>query len=553
MALTPEEIAAINAGSAATAQRDNAGQTDAQRQRAYEDAGLRDKGVAPTGQDVFGNAIPSSTPSSTPSSSYYPRYSGQEQAAQDYLGTFTQPKTAEQLQAEGAKAAQAEIDALNRHYDSLLGEQKIINEGRDRGTASVNTLSGLGGSSEANVAQQKTTGLNQQDNAKIQNERAVAISGVLSKIRTSAVEEARAQRVEARQGATDVLAARTARQTEAHASLTELAKSGVTAEGLKSQDPESYAHLVQSLGGEQQLKALMILNRPQESILDKRVEGGKYVIAYQNPLTGAVRMESMDLGFDVPPEYKVADLGNQLMFYDPANPESNPFYKSKGIDPGTASHTGGGAPGAGGEYKNDLDAVIGATLATIPSKFGQSTFQSQIAKARNDSDKLNLVAATVLKGQPAEMRTDFANQAAGIAEVDKAIAEIDAGVQTGVINDKLQYAYNIVGKDYDPKLAKINSHITAAIQPYRNSVTGAAWGAQEDAEYQALFGSTKYSPAELKTRLTNLKEILKTKSATGLNTFVNPMGFYDNQFATGNFAPTGEIVQSPDGPIEIVD
>ena len=212
------------------------------------------------------------------------------------------------------------------------------------------------------------------------------------------------------------------------------------------------------------------------------------------------------------------------------------LYKMK-INPSPITTRGIGQPGI--QYANDLDAIVGTVLSTIPSKFGQQTFTTQISKARNDADRLNIVAAQVLQGQPAEFKNDFRNQAVGIAQLDKAIAELDNGVQTGVLQNTAQYLYNIVGKDFDPKIAKINNYITSAIQPYRNSVTGAAWGEQEDGEYQQLFGSTRYSPAELRQRLVQTKELLKSKSSEGLNSFVNPLGTYDNRFDTGTLAPGG--------------
>lgn len=199
--------------------------------------------------------------------------------------------------------------------------------------------------------------------------------------------------------------------------------------------------------------------------------------------------------------------------------------------------SGAGAAGESGTYANDMEALTGTVLATIPTKFGQQQFKDQIAKARNDSDRLNIIASQVLKGQSTEVRKDFANQAIGISEIDKALQMLDNGVQTGVINNTAQYVYNLAGKDFDPKLAEINSHIIAALQPYRNSVTGAAWGTQEDQEYQSLFGSTKYSPEELRMRLNTLKEILKGKSATTLNAYANPMGYGQNQFSSGAYAP----------------
>jgi len=189
------------------------------------------------------------------------------------------------------------------------------------------------------------------------------------------------------------------------------------------------------------------------------------------------------------------------------------------------------------KYGSDLEAVIGNTISIIPTKFGQEQFQSQLSRARNDGDKINLVASQVLKNQPSEVRLDFGNQAIAINSIDKAIALLDSGVETGVLNNAKQYAANFAGKDYDPALAQLNSLITSAIQPYRSSVTGAAWGTQEEAEYASLFGSTKYSPAELKQRLSTLKEGMKAKSSNALNAYVNPTGASENIFNTGTLAP----------------
>lgn len=210
----------------------------------------------------------------------------------------------------------------------------------------------------------------------------------------------------------------------------------------------------------------------------------------------------------------------------------------------------------GAEYANDMDALVGNITAMIPTKFGQQQFQKQILSARNDADRLGLVAGQVLKAQPAEVRRDFANQAVGLSEIDRAIKLLDEGTETGVLQAGAQYVYNLAGKDYDPKLAEINQHLISAIQPYRNSVTGAAWGTQEDAEYAQLFGSTKYSPDEFKARLEVVKEVLKNKSAATLNAFANPMGVGENQFASGAYTPdnqTGQnIVTAPDGTQVII-
>lgn len=196
-----------------------------------------------------------------------------------------------------------------------------------------------------------------------------------------------------------------------------------------------------------------------------------------------------------------------------------------------------------GTYTSDLDAIVGNTYNLISSKNGKDAFASSIKNARNDSDKLNSVATIVLANSPSAVKTDFVNQANGVASIDKAIETLKSGVSTGLINSATQYLYNIAGKDYDPKLAAIQAYITTAIQPYRSSITGAAWGTKEDKEYEALFGSTKYTPAELLARLQRIKEIMLSKSTTALSSQVSPLSS-QNIFSSPTVSPSVDNTNS---------
>jgi hypothetical protein len=206
-----------------------------------------------------------------------------------------------------------------------------------------------------------------------------------------------------------------------------------------------------------------------------------------------------------------------------------------------------GSTTASGQYKTDLDALIGNAKSTISTKFGQEDFVNNISKARTDADKINTIATIVLKNSPAPIREDFVNQTVGLKQIDKAIALLETGVKTGALNNATQYTYNLAGKDYDPKLAQLQQLIVSAIQPYRNSVTGAAWGNQEESEYQSLFGSTKYSPAELKQRLEGVREIMKDKTTNALNAQVNPLGT-NNPFDTGSTA--NKLINNEDKAVQ---
>lgn len=337
-------------------------------------------------------------------------------------------------------------------------------------------------------------------------------------------------------------------------SLKELGKAGVDIQTVKEQDPQLYERMMQASGmSDVEMEAVLNNAKPAPERIDYqyKVAGNKLIAYGVDPVTGTLK--SLEQTVDLPENYSITTMpdGTVLALPDNWNGDTSLIKTVGNYAKPVVAGGGGGGSGNTAQYASDMDAVIGNVLATIPTKFGQEQFQAQIKRARNDGDKLNIVAGQVLKAQPAEVRRDFANQSVGLSEIDKAINLIDSGVQTGVINNGAQYVYNVFGKDFDPKLAEINQHLVAAIQPYRNSVTGAAWGQQETDEYNQLFGSTKYSPAELKQRLVTLKDILKSKSATTLNAFANPLGYGDNMFQTGAFGSdtTGgtTVLLGPDG------
>lgn len=193
--------------------------------------------------------------------------------------------------------------------------------------------------------------------------------------------------------------------------------------------------------------------------------------------------------------------------------------------------SGGGDVVSPQTYKTDLDALLGNVPNLILSQNGKAAFATSIKNARDDADKINTAATVILRNSSGDIRKDFVAQTNAIKQIDKAIALIDSGVKTGLFQAGAQYTYNIAGKDFDPKLAQINQYVTGAIQPYRNSITGAAWGTQETGEYNQLFGSTRYSPTELKQRLLGVKEIMKDSTTGALSAQVSPMG--GNNFFAG--------------------
>lgn len=244
---------------------------------------------------------PTPTPTQAPTpSQYYPRMTTEP--------TPVVAETAEQIQERKIKNAQGLIDNLNKFYDTEIEQQTKINVGRERGTNAISTLTGLAGSTEAEVAIDRTKTANQKEINAINQQRAVAISGILTKISDSAVEEAKQSRLEARQSAQDILAYREKAQTDAVNYLTALSKSSptLTIEGLKATlTPEEYNYIAKNVGGEAMIKATIFEARPKNTILGTpQLIGGKMVQAYTTP-DGKVVYESIDL-----PEGVVANQDN---------------------------------------------------------------------------------------------------------------------------------------------------------------------------------------------------------------------------------------------------
>ena len=162
-----------------------------------------------------------------------------------------------------------------------------------------------------------------------------------------------------------------------------------------------------------------------------------------------------------------------------------------------------------------LDGMSGRVLNMISSQNGKEAFIATYKRETTAAGKLNALTTTVVANSPAETKTDFLKTGAALGNINQAIDLVasmksgELGVETGIDTATGQYFMNIVGKDFDPKITQLSQLLTASIQPYRSSVTGAAWGSQETKEYENLFGSVKYSPTELLTRLRGLQDIMQ--------------------------------------------
>lgn len=424
--------------------------------------------VAPEGNS--GNAGVASTTSTTTSTPVPPPYTTSPEltamsiALSPKIPTTTtpkrtikepvveQPKTEAQIQKDLLKASQAEINSINQYAAQQIEALKPRQEERLRETSSVNTLTGLAGSTEANRTTEGTVKVNKRENDLVRAEAAAKIQGVLSNVKSKAAELALSAREQFRLDADSAAKQRAARLEEAVNNAALLAASGVTFEGLQSTDPDAYRSLAESVGGEQLLKAQFTLNRPQEDILDKKIENGKYVIAYRNPLTGATRIESVDLG--LPPQYtKTIDAGNRLLAIpDKWDGDTTKLITiNKGLTPGQAVAGGGAGGGASvaatGVVARDADSIMSGAL-NLNDVSTAKNYRSEVAAELNRRIQTATEKGDIYGTMRASASFDKEPSDTFLQSMEKTISVME---QLGVLQQ------NIAGTDTGPLMGAFRS------------------------------------------------------------------------------------------------
>ncbi len=252
--------------------------------------------------------------------------------------------------------------------------------------------------------------------------------------------------------------------------------------------------------------------------------------------------------------------GQSRYYFDPATGTVRELAsKAKTYAPKATGGTGTGGGSGSGAFSNDLDALVGMVAPRLALN-QRNDFYAQLKRARNDEDKIAIISSAV--GLPGDARNDLINTRAGQNSLKQAIAMVNNGVKTGVLKAGADYAFNAFGGQVDPAMTQLKQLIVAAVQPYRSSITGAAWGAQEEAEYRSLFGGVKDTPETLLTKLENLDRIMTNKRVSIVSSNVDPLGVnssYDSYYVTNPLAETqqqpteNEVeVRAPDGRVLMI-
>lgn len=254
-----------------------------------------------------------------------------------YTGDYTPPTSGtyasetERLMAERAKAGPAkdentirnemrarvqdQIDLIKNTYAGVISGENVRGENRSGQTRAINARSGVLGQDFGNAAADKTTALNAENVKALENERDLTIQGILTKVDDAAYARAKDAIATADKNSTDYLAYLKEKRDATRTDVVGLAKSGYSLEKLTD---EQYKKLLDTSGyTPDQLNSLFILNKPEDKTLTSFVQGNKYYVVSQDPLTGKKKTDTIDLGFSVPTNYQQTKLDDQTVLFYP--------------------------------------------------------------------------------------------------------------------------------------------------------------------------------------------------------------------------------------------
>lgn len=179
---------------------------------------------------------------------------------------------------------------------------------------------------------------------------------------------------------------------------------------------------------------------------------------------------------------------------------------------------GTGADGGLTDYSILAEAVSNS-LGSVAAK---NSFTKQYNQAKTDEERLKILAANAKI--PTEAKNGIIQNSQVVRSINDVFSLLDSGAKTGLLQAGQSYIANKLGTGGDKQVEAIKSKLVSALQPYRNKVTGAAWGPQEEAEYQSLIGSVRFTPEDLRNKLNVFKQTLISQSQAAIMAGIDPLG-----------------------------
>jgi hypothetical protein len=444
--------------------------------------------------------------------------------ATKYLDTFMQPQSAEQVAEQMRKGSQGLIDSINKTYDDQVAAKGVIGQERLAQDNAISVLSGLTGSTEAGRTRGATVDKNDKEVQAVNNERLLQLQSLYTKISQDARDEVLKQREDATASAQDIVARRKDTQTKAVENLKLMAQGGlVDFDSFKNspQNSEVYNHALDAVGGsEQALRGLFAVNRPQDQLVGTPTRVGDHFIqAYQNPLTGKVAYDTIQVPGGLPTEYNnFQKIGDNIV----AIPEGwdGDMSKLKTIY-GGSSDGGGGAPGENPQLYSGLSSKTATAVRSQVSAFksepvvqnfaviqeGRNFAGSLSNKTTNPTDDQGLIYALAKAMDPGsvvregEYATAQKYAQSLVASYGKGITQAING--TGFLTEKARTQIkDTIEARYNASLGSYN-HLEKQYQTGINNLTGRDDGAKFIRDYQTSSDDSAPAPAASKVLVKN--------------------------------------------------
>lgn len=263
------------------------------------------------------------------------RYTGtQNDGRQNYGGDYSKfsdakagstfspnPVNEETIRSKTLGEMQGTIDAINNVYAGMVAGEKAAGEVRLGKTRATAARSGTLGSDFGNADLGVTAELNADRVQALEDEKMLKISLAMNNIEDRVSEKIRLAKEDAFKTREEALAYNTKINDQSKEDIKMLAKSGVDLNALSQ---EEYNKLIETSGyTDTQLKSAFVLNRPEQTILDKKAIGNKYYQIVKDPITQKITSETIDLGFTVPEGYTPTKMADGTLLFTPKQIDPN--------------------------------------------------------------------------------------------------------------------------------------------------------------------------------------------------------------------------------------
>lgn len=423
-----------------------------------------------------------------------------------YRTDATAPIDEAEVRRQARENIQAEIDAIEAAAAGKIRAARNTNKAALGGVAALNARSGLLGSDFGNAAVGRQNSAFNEVVDEVENEKQLKIQQAYQEAEAAALGIITDKRAAQKLGSEKYLEFIESEGEKKKAAAKTFAKSlldkGIDVTELT---PEQIGKLTTSYG----------LSDAEFSQLYKATvdEDAKAKAEAKKLAAETAKAEAAANSFEL-------SEGQAKYTVDPETGEVKQVAKNaKTFAPKTGSGGSGGAGRSG--LGDELDQLASQVASTLPGT-RQGAFWSAVKNAKTADQLISVIAAN--GAIPADAKNDLINTRAGQGSLRQAIKDVKNGVETGVLQSSGNYALGLFGGQLSPELTRVRQNIIAAIQPYRSSITGAAWGTQEEAEYKSLFGDISDTPETLLTKLENLDDIMTNKRVAIISTSVDPLG-----------------------------